>query len=59
MYFDEIHALRPLKETAHMLAHKEDWPPLYDVNVLNNNKVRSSCWEKAMNSSPSSSVKEG
>ncbi|EEE65149.1 uncharacterized protein [Oryza sativa Japonica Group] len=37
--FDEIHALRPLKETAHMLAHKEDWPPLYDVNVLNNNKV--------------------
>ncbi|KAL5225179.1 hypothetical protein ABZP36_011818 [Zizania latifolia] len=37
--FDEIHALRPLKEAAHLLAEKEDWPPLYDVNVLNNNKV--------------------
>lgn len=38
--FDEIHALRPFKETAHLLAEKQDWPPLYDVEVLNNNKVR-------------------
>ncbi|XP_047062286.1 proline iminopeptidase isoform X1 [Lolium rigidum] len=38
-FFDEIHALRPLKEAAHLLAEKEDWPPLYDISVLNNNKV--------------------
>ena len=40
--FDEIPALRDLKEAAHLLAEKEDWPPLYDVSVLNNNKVCSS-----------------
>ncbi|KAM3195143.1 hypothetical protein ACQJBY_071298 [Aegilops geniculata] len=38
-FFDEINALRPLKEAAHLLAEKEDWPPLYDISVLNNNKV--------------------
>ncbi|VAI82937.1 unnamed protein product [Triticum turgidum subsp. durum] len=38
-FFDEINALRPLKEAAHLLAQKEDWPPLYDISVLNNNKV--------------------
>lgn len=37
--FDEIHALKPLKDAAHKLAEKKDWPPLYDVQVLNNNKV--------------------
>jgi len=37
--FDEIHALRDLKEAAHLLAEKEDWPPLYDLSKLNNNKV--------------------
>ncbi|KAJ6810174.1 uncharacterized protein M6B38_158140 [Iris pallida] len=37
--FDEIHALRSFKEAAHLLADKEDWPPLYDVNVLNSNQV--------------------
>ncbi|KAJ0962925.1 hypothetical protein J5N97_028047 [Dioscorea zingiberensis] len=37
--FDEINALRPFKETAHLLAEKQDWPSLYDVKVLNNNKV--------------------
>ena len=40
--FDEIPALRDLKDAAHLLAEKEDWPPLYDVSVLNNNKVPSS-----------------
>jgi hypothetical protein len=40
--FDEIHALRDLKEAAHLLAEKEDWPQLYDVSKLNNNKVRTS-----------------
>lgn len=38
-FFDEINALRPLKEAAHLLAEKEDWPPLYDISALNNNKV--------------------
>ncbi|XP_020399214.1 uncharacterized protein [Zea mays] len=37
--FDDIPALRDLKEAACLLAEKEDWPPLYDVSVLNNNKV--------------------
>ncbi|KAJ4798165.1 Proline iminopeptidase [Rhynchospora pubera] len=37
--FDEISALRPLKEVAHMLSEVEDWPPLYDINALNNNQV--------------------
>ncbi|KAK7340314.1 hypothetical protein VNO77_21016 [Canavalia gladiata] len=37
--FDEIHALKPFKDVAHILAEKQDWPPLYDVQVLNNNKV--------------------
>ncbi|KAF3780159.1 Proline iminopeptidase [Nymphaea thermarum] len=37
--FDEIHALRPLKEAAHLLAEKEDWPLLYDIDTLKNNKV--------------------
>ncbi|RDX68228.1 Proline iminopeptidase, partial [Mucuna pruriens] len=37
--FDEIHALKPFKDVAHILAEKKDWPPLYDVQVLNNNKV--------------------
>lgn len=37
--FDEVHALKHLKEAAHLLAAKEDWPPLYDVATLNNNQV--------------------
>lgn len=37
--FDEMHALKPFKEAAHLLAEKEDWPPLYDIAALNNNKV--------------------
>lgn len=37
--FDEIHALRQFKGAAHILAEKEDWPPLYDITALNNNKV--------------------
>ncbi|KAK6140802.1 hypothetical protein DH2020_025456 [Rehmannia glutinosa] len=36
--FDEIHALRPFKDAAHLLAEKNDWPPLYDVTSLRNNK---------------------
>ncbi|KAJ9563378.1 hypothetical protein OSB04_008538 [Centaurea solstitialis] len=37
--FDEIHALRPFKEAANLLAEKKDWPPLYNKIALNNNKV--------------------
>lgn len=37
--FDEIHALRPFKEASQLLAEKKDWPPLYDIACLNNNKV--------------------
>ncbi|XP_057780404.1 uncharacterized protein LOC130998972 [Salvia miltiorrhiza] len=37
--FDEMHALKPLKDVAHLLAEKKDWPPLYDVATLKNNKV--------------------
>ncbi|XP_061960475.1 uncharacterized protein LOC133681444 [Populus nigra] len=37
--FEEVHALRKFKDAAHLLAEKRDWPPLYDIAVLNNNKV--------------------
>ncbi|KAL8111525.1 hypothetical protein AgCh_019294 [Apium graveolens] len=37
--FDELNALKPFKEAAHLLAEKEDWPPLYDISALKNNKV--------------------
>ncbi|XP_022980807.1 uncharacterized protein LOC111480091 isoform X1 [Cucurbita maxima] len=37
--FDEIHALKPFKDVANILANKEDWPPLYDIAALKNNKV--------------------
>ncbi|XP_059651331.1 uncharacterized protein LOC132298959 [Cornus florida] len=37
--FDEIKALRSFKEAANLLAEKTDWPPLYDIASLNNNKV--------------------
>lgn len=41
--FDEIHALRPFKEAANLLAEKKDWPPLYNKTALNNNKVCFNC----------------
>lgn len=37
--FEEISALRHLKDAAHLLAEKKDWPPLYDIESLKNNKV--------------------
>lgn len=37
--FEEMHALKPFKDAAHLLAEKTDWPPLYDVATLNKNKV--------------------
>jgi len=37
--FDDYEHLRPLKEAANILADDEDWPRLYDVDVLANNEV--------------------
>ena len=37
--FTEIGALRPLQETAEILAAREDWPSLYDPAVLKQNRV--------------------
>ncbi|KAF3441166.1 hypothetical protein FNV43_RR15077 [Rhamnella rubrinervis] len=37
--FDEIHALKQFKDAAQILSEKEDWPSLYDITTLNNNKV--------------------
>ena len=37
--FDEVETLIPLKESAERLAHKEDWPILYDATVLAKNSV--------------------
>ncbi|WJX77487.1 hypothetical protein P8452_60791 [Trifolium repens] len=37
--FDEIHALKPFKDVAHILSEKKDWSRLYDIQALNNNKV--------------------
>ncbi|KAG9155868.1 hypothetical protein Leryth_004117 [Lithospermum erythrorhizon] len=37
--FDEINALKPFKDAAHLLSEKKDWPQLYDIDALKNNKV--------------------
>jgi hypothetical protein len=37
--FEEISALRPLAEAAHLLAAKTDWPQLYDPTALAKNTV--------------------
>ncbi|OIT35988.1 hypothetical protein A4A49_35488 [Nicotiana attenuata] len=37
--FDEVHALRPFKDAALLLAEKKDWPSLYDIAALKDNKV--------------------
>ena len=41
--FEEFTALQPLKEAAHILADKENWPPLYDIEKLKQNKVPVAC----------------
>ena len=38
-YFDEDPALVPLKETAELLARKDNWGPLYDADRLAGNTV--------------------
>lgn len=37
--FEDIRALRPFREVAEMLAEFDDWPPLYDPDVLARNTV--------------------
>uniref|UniRef100_A0A7N0T2K0 AB hydrolase-1 domain-containing protein n=1 Tax=Kalanchoe fedtschenkoi TaxID=63787 RepID=A0A7N0T2K0_KALFE len=37
--FNEINALTHFKEAANLLSEKKNWPKLYDVSVLNKNKV--------------------
>lgn len=41
--FDQIGTLRPLKEAAEILAEKDDWPHLYDVDRLRKNEVPVVC----------------
>lgn len=37
--FEEIASLRPYAEAAHLLAHVDDWPDLYDLERLAANEV--------------------
>jgi len=37
--FDTDPALTPLREAAHLLAARADWPPLYDAAALRNCEV--------------------
>lgn len=38
-HYDQFHALQPLKQAAEILASKDDWPPIFDINQLRQNKV--------------------
>lgn len=37
--FDQYATLKPLKEAAEILARKDDWPQLYNLDVLSKNQV--------------------
>ena len=37
--FEDYAALRPLREAAELLAARDDWPPLYDLDALRRNEV--------------------
>ncbi|KAL1899190.1 hypothetical protein Sste5346_003112 [Sporothrix stenoceras] len=41
-HYDQFQALQPLKKAAEILAKKDNWPPLFDVKQLKNNKVPTS-----------------
>ena len=41
--FDEISELKHMKEAAEILASYEDWPDLYDPDVLKRNTVPTAC----------------
>ncbi|NRD74575.1 alpha/beta fold hydrolase [Shewanella sp. VB17] len=38
-FFEQFTNLKPLKQAAHLLASKRDWPTLYNVDILANNHV--------------------
>ncbi|WP_338017916.1 alpha/beta fold hydrolase [Streptomyces taklimakanensis] len=38
-HFEEDPSLVPLREAAHLLAERTDWPPLYDLDRLADNRV--------------------
>jgi len=38
-FFEEFPTLTPLREAAELLAEDEDWPVLYDLEVLSSNEV--------------------
>ncbi|KAK7951933.1 Proline iminopeptidase [Apiospora aurea] len=46
-YFDVCGGLKPLKETAQILAEFDKWPPLYDIDQLQKNEVPvyAACYE--------------
>ena len=37
--FDQYETLKPLKAVANLLARKDDWPELYDLDALSKNSV--------------------
>lgn len=39
-FFDDFAMLRPLKEAANLLAQKNDWPDLFDLDVLRSAQVK-------------------
>ncbi|MEJ6646200.1 MAG: hypothetical protein QNL24_02640, partial [Akkermansiaceae bacterium] len=41
--FDEISELKGMKEASEILAAKDDWPALYDPEVLSRNTVPVAC----------------
>ena len=41
--FDQYECLKPLKAAADLLAEKSDWTPLYNAEVLSQNRVPVSC----------------
>ncbi|MDR9826792.1 alpha/beta fold hydrolase [Vibrio sp. FNV 38] len=41
--FNQYKNLQPLKQAAQLLAEKSDWPELYNIEKLSNNRVPVSC----------------
>ena len=41
--FEQLATLKPLCEAANLLAKKQDWNALYDLNILSENKVPLAC----------------
>jgi len=41
--FEQLSTLKPLRDAANLLAHKQDWVRLYDAEILAKNKVPLAC----------------